>query len=125
MIQTDAALNPGNSGGALANGRGEVVGINTAVAGIGLGLAVPINATTATIIGALISEGRSCAAPTSASPAARGRCRRALAPRPGQRGVEVVEVVPGSPADRAGVRVGDLISSSTAKRSRAPPTSSG
>jgi S1-C subfamily serine protease len=45
VIQTDAALNPGNSGGALADGLGRVVGINTAVAGIGLGLAVPIDAT--------------------------------------------------------------------------------
>ena len=58
MIQTDAALNPGSSGGALADGRGHVVGINTAVAGIGLGLAVPINAATRRIIGALMSEGR-------------------------------------------------------------------
>src|SRR5436309_305208 len=58
VIQTDAALNPGNSGGALADGRGRVVGINTAVAGIGLGLAVPINSTTRKIIRALMSEGR-------------------------------------------------------------------
>ena len=58
VVQTDAALNPGNSGGALVDSRGEVVGINTAVAGIGLGLAVPINATTRQIIGALMSEGR-------------------------------------------------------------------
>ena len=58
LIQTDAALNPGNSGGALVNGRGEVVGVNTAVAGIGLGLAIPINAPTRTIIGALMTEGR-------------------------------------------------------------------
>ena len=58
VIQTDAALNPGNSGGALVDGRGRVVGINTAVAGVGLGLAVPINAATRTIVGALMSEGR-------------------------------------------------------------------
>src|SRR6266545_4502628 len=58
VIQTDAALNPGNSGGALADGRGRVVGINTAVAGVGLGLAVPINAATRRIVAALITEGR-------------------------------------------------------------------
>ena len=58
VIQTDAALNPGNSGGALADGRGRVVGINTAVAGVGLGLAVPINAATRRIVAALMSEGR-------------------------------------------------------------------
>src|SRR2546429_793568 len=58
VIQTDAALNPGNSGGALADGRGRVVGINTAVAGVGLGLAVPINAATRRIVGALMAEGR-------------------------------------------------------------------
>src|SRR5713226_8521417 len=58
VIQTDAALNPGNSGGALADGRGRVVGINTAVAGVGLGLAVPINTATRQIVGALMKEGR-------------------------------------------------------------------
>ena len=58
VIQTDAALNPGNSGGALADGQGRVIGINTAVAGVGLGLAVPINAATRQIIGALMTEGR-------------------------------------------------------------------
>src|SRR5437588_5189286 len=58
VIQTDAALNPGNSGGALADGRGQVVGINTAVAGVGLGLAVPINATTRRIVATLLSDGR-------------------------------------------------------------------
>src|ERR671924_1055797 len=58
VIQTDAALNPGNSGGALADGLGRVVGINTAVAGVGLGLAVPIDDSTRKIIGALMTEGR-------------------------------------------------------------------
>ena len=57
VIQTDAALNPGNSGGALADARGRVVGINTAVAGVGLGLAVPINAATRRIIGGLMTRG--------------------------------------------------------------------
>src|SRR5436305_3514120 len=58
VIQTDAALNPGNSGGALADAHGRVVGINTAVAGVGLGLAVPINVVTRDIIGALMRDGR-------------------------------------------------------------------
>ena len=58
VIQTDAALNPGNSGGALADSRGRVVGINTAVAGIGLGLAVPIDAATRAILDNLIVHGR-------------------------------------------------------------------
>src|SRR5207237_10605680 len=58
VIQTDAALNPGNSGGALADAGSRVIGINTAVAGLGLGLAVPIDAATRNIIGALMTEGR-------------------------------------------------------------------
>ncbi|ADJ50265.1 serine protease [Amycolatopsis mediterranei S699] len=109
VIQTDAALNPGNSGGALADSAGRVVGINTAVAGVGLGLAVPINATTRRIIDTLVVE---------------GRVRRAylgvvgvpaplpddVAERTGQRaGLRVREVVSGGPADRAGLRAGDLV----------------
>ncbi|MFC7586434.1 S1C family serine protease [Nonomuraea antimicrobica] len=58
VIQTDAALNPGNSGGALADSRARVVGVNTAVAGVGVGLAVPVNDTTRSIIAALIRDGR-------------------------------------------------------------------
>jgi S1-C subfamily serine protease len=58
VIQTDAALNPGNSGGALADSSGRVVGVNTAVAGIGVGLAVPINDSTRSIIGMLMAHGR-------------------------------------------------------------------
>lgn len=109
VIQTDAALNPGNSGGALSTSAGEVVGINTAVAGIGLGLAVPVNSTTRRIIDTLVVE---------------GRVRRAylgvvgvpaplpddVAERTGQRaGLRIVEVVPYGPADHAGLRPGDLV----------------
>ncbi len=109
VIQTDAALNPGNSGGALADSSSRVVGINTAVAGWGLGLAVPMNDTSRRIIDALVAH---------------GRVRRAYlglvstpAPLPGglaerlgrRRGLRVVDVVAGSPADRAGLKPGDLV----------------
>lgn len=109
VIQTDAALNPGNSGGALADSAGRVVGVNTAVAGYGLGLAVPINPTTRQIIGELLSSGRVRRAwlgvaglPVPLPPA--------LAERLGQRrGLRVVEVVPGSPAGVAGIFLGDVV----------------
>jgi serine protease Do len=109
VIQTDAALNPGNSGGALSDGRGRVVGINTAVAGVGLGLAVPINATTRRIIGALMSEGRFRRAYIGIAGGSRPlppRLSRELGRRTA---VEVVEIVEGSPAARAGVLPEDLI----------------
>src|SRR5918912_1082662 len=109
VIQTDAALNPGNSGGALADSAGRVVGINTAVAGWGLGLAVPVHDTTRRIIGSLLADGRvrraflglvSTPAPLPAP----------LAERTGRRqGLRIVDVVPGSPADRAGLKAGDLV----------------
>ncbi|HYY03251.1 MAG TPA: trypsin-like peptidase domain-containing protein [Gaiellaceae bacterium] len=109
VIQTDAALNPGNSGGALADGRGRVVGINTAVAGIGLGLAVPINTATRQIIGALMREGRFRRAYLGIAGGPRPLPPR-LARRLGRAGgVEVVQVVEGGPADRAGMRPEDLI----------------
>ena len=109
VIQTDAALNPGNSGGALADGTGHVIGINTAVAGIGLGLAVPINDATRRIIGSLMSEGRMRRAYLGIAGGPRPLPPRAH-PRYGRRtGVEVVEVVAGSPAERAGIRAEDLI----------------
>jgi S1-C subfamily serine protease len=109
VIQTDAALNPGSSGGALADSRGRVVGINTAVAGLGLGLAVPINATSRRIIYALMHDGRvrrgylglvTSPAPLPAEWAARTGQRTAL---------RVVEVVAASPASTSGLLGGDLI----------------
>jgi S1-C subfamily serine protease len=109
VIQTDAALNPGNSGGALVDSRGRVVGINTAVAGVGLGLAVPINAATRRIVASLMRHGRVrrayiglAAGPRPLPPHARVRLGRAA-------GAEVVEVASASPAERAGLRVEDLI----------------
>src|SRR3954468_9789259 len=116
VIQTDAALNPGNSGGALADSSCRVVGINTAVAGWGLGLAVPINDTTRRIIGSLVSDGRGrrghlglgCTpAPPPAPPVPRPP---PLVRRTGRRrGLRIVDVVAGSPADRAGLKAGDLV----------------
>ena len=109
VIQTDAALNPGNSGGALADGNGRVVGINTAVAGVGLGLAVPINDATRRILAALMSEGRFRRAYLGIAGGTRPLPPR-LARELGRRaGVEVVEVAPGSPAAAAGLRPEDLI----------------
>jgi len=109
VIQTDAALNPGNSGGALADATGTVVGVNTAVAGYGLGLAVPVNRTTRQIISELVTTGRVRRAwlgvagvPVPLPPP--------LAERLGQKlGLRVVEVVPGSPAGTAGVYLGDIL----------------
>jgi len=109
VIQTDAALNPGNSGGALVNGSGHVVGVNTAVAGVGLGLAVPINAATRKIVAALMTDGRVRRAWLGVAGGPRPLPPR-VATRLGRRScVEVVEVVEGSPAATADLRAEDLI----------------
>ena len=109
VIQTDAALNPGNSGGALVTNAGKVVGVNTAIAGLGLGLAVPINHATRRVIGTLITDGRVrrgylgiAGMPRPIPPAHRERYSEGDA-------VEVSQVVPDSAADRGGLRAGDLI----------------
>ena len=109
VIQTDAALNPGNSGGALVDSFGRVVGVNTAVAGVGLGLAVPINDATRKVIAALMTHGRVRRAYLGVAGGPRPLPSRARRERAQATGVEVIEVVPGSPAQRAGLRVEDLI----------------
>lgn len=109
VIQTDAALNPGNSGGALADGQARVVGINTAVAGVGLGLAVPINPTTQRIVSALMHEGRVRRAYLGIAGAARRLPPRLVRQLGRQAGVQVLETAPGSPAESAGLRQGDII----------------
>ncbi len=109
VIQTDAALNPGNSGGALADWQARLVGVNTAVAGMGLGLAVPMNGTTQAILSALMRDGRvrraylGIAGGTRALPPS-------IATRLGRKaGVEVQEVVSGSPAETGRLKGGDII----------------
>jgi S1-C subfamily serine protease len=115
VIQTDAALNPGNSGGALADSAGRVVGINTAVAGIGVGLAVPINSTTRAIISELISTGKVrrawlgvAGAPVPLPPPLAQKLKQ-------RRGLRLLEVVPGSPAAKAGLFLNDVIVSAGGK----------
>src|SRR5918995_583761 len=109
VIQTDAALNPGNSGGVLADSRGRMVGVNTAVAGIGVGLAVPINQTTERIISALMTSGRVRRAWLGIA-GSQATLPPQLAAKLGRReGLRVAQVITGSPADAAGLRAGDVV----------------
>jgi S1-C subfamily serine protease len=113
VIQTDASLHPGNSGGALANARGEVIGINTAVVGPGigqgLGLAVPLNPATGRVIAALMRHGRVRRAYLGVAGGSRPLPPRAAAALTQQEGIEVTAVVGGSPAANAGLRTEDVI----------------
>jgi S1-C subfamily serine protease len=109
VIQNDAALNPGNSNGALAISSGEVVGISAAVAGVGLGLAIPINDTTRRIIMSLLAHGRVRraylglgGAPAPLPPTLAARTKQPI-------GLRITQVIPGGPAARAGIREGDLL----------------
>jgi S1-C subfamily serine protease len=113
VIQTDAALHPGNSGGALADSAGRVVGVNTAVVGPGigqgLGLAVPINSTTRRIVAALMTEGRFRRAYLGIAGGHRPLPPKVAKEVGRETGVEIVQVMEGSPAARAGIRPEDLI----------------
>jgi len=109
VIQTDAALNPGNSGGVLADGRGRMVGVNTAVAGVGLGLAVPINASTHKIIAALMTGGRVRRAWLGIAGAHIPVPPAAAAKLGTTHGLQIASVVAGSPAAQAGLRRGDIV----------------
>jgi S1-C subfamily serine protease len=116
VIQTDAALNPGNSGGVLADSRGRMVGVSTAVAGVGLGLAVPINSSTHKIIAALMHAGRVrrawlgiAGAHVAVPPVVADKLGTA-------HGLQVASVVAGSPAAEAGVRRGDIVVSVDGRR---------
>jgi S1-C subfamily serine protease len=109
VIQTDAALNPGNSGGVLADSRGRMVGVNTAVAGIGVGLAVPINATTRQLVTTLMRHGRVRRAWLGIA-GTEVRLAAPLAAKVGSRtGLQVAQVVDGSPAAAAGLKRGDIV----------------
>ena len=105
VIQTDEAINTGNSGGPLADVSGRVVGINTAIIGgaQGIGFAVPVSAAFRRVVFALVTEGRV----RRAFLGVMVQNRQARSGSPG--GAQVESVSPNSPAEIAGVRAGDII----------------
>jgi S1-C subfamily serine protease len=109
VIQTDASLNPGNSGGALATSDGRVVGINTALAGMGLGLAVPINEHTSGLIATLMRDGRVRRAYIGVGAAPRPLPPKAVAALGRSAGIELIDIAPGSPAGEAGLLPEDIV----------------
>ena len=112
IIQTDAALNPGNSGGPLADGRGRVVGINTAIIAPAQGIcfAIPIN-TVQRILQILLAKGKVTRGFLGISAQELDVPKRFLGQFSGRfsRGILVLDLVQGGPADRAGLRQGDLL----------------
>ncbi len=113
LIQTDAALNPGNSGGPLVSSRGEVVGINTAVIMGAQGICFAVASNTASfVLGELVRHGRVRRAFIGISGGSRPPCRGACGTPPvstQESAVMVAAVEPASPAQRAGLRVGDIV----------------
>ena len=120
FLQTDAAINPGNSGGPLLNIRGEVVGINTAIASTtrgyqGIGFALPIN-TAAQVYNQIIKSGKvtrgSIGITYSSDPTA---TKANLQVAGVSEGVFVSQVAPGGPAEKAGIKEEDVIVSINGK----------
>jgi S1-C subfamily serine protease len=112
VIQTDAALNPGNSGGPLVSSRGEVVGVNTAVIMGAQGICFAVAANTASfVLGELVRHGRVRRAyiGIAAQQFTLSRRRQLAAALAQDSAVMVATVEPGSPADRAGIAAGDII----------------
>ncbi len=100
---------PGEFGGALVDSQARLVGVNTTLAGIGLGLAVPVNATTLDIVATLLREGRMRRAYLGVVGGGRPLSPRRAEELGQKNGVGVIEVPSGSPAERAGLRPTDTI----------------